>query len=84
MKPCGTTNKKITPKCIYELKPRTHGKQDKLKARFMVQGFEQCGKIDYYDTFALLVKWVTIQTSATLIIHEDYGRFSIWISKQHF
>ncbi len=50
----------------------------------MVQGFEQCGKIDYYDTFALLVKWVTIQTSATLIIHEDYGRFSIWISKQHF
>jgi hypothetical protein len=24
--PCGTTNKKITTKCIYKLKPRTHGK----------------------------------------------------------
>jgi hypothetical protein len=54
--PCGTTNKKITTKCIYKLKPRTHAKQDKLKAKFMVQGFEQCARIDYYDTFALVVK----------------------------
>jgi len=55
--PCGTTNKKNTTKCIYKLKPRTHGKQGKLKARFIVQGFEQCVRIDYYNTFALLVKW---------------------------
>ncbi len=71
MGPCGTTNKKITTKCIYKLKPRTHGKQDKLKTRFMVQGFEQCARIDYYGTFALVVKWVTIQTNATLAIHEE-------------
>jgi len=37
----------------------------------MVQGFEQCARIDYYGTFALVVKWVTIQTNATLAIHEE-------------
>ncbi len=37
----------------------------------MVQGFEQCARIDYYDTFALVVKWVTIQTNATLAIHAE-------------
>jgi hypothetical protein len=35
----------------------------------MVQGFEQRARIDYNDTFALVVKWVTIQTNATLVNH---------------
>ncbi len=37
----------------------------------MVQGFEQRARIDYNDTFALVVKWVTIQTNATLVNHQE-------------
>jgi hypothetical protein len=48
----------------------------KLKARFVVRGFEHIAKIDFKKTFALSIKWATIQTIVALVFQQS------WLIKQ--
>ena len=40
----------------------------KLKARICVQGFEQKEDIDYFETFAPVVQWITVHMCLIMII----------------
>ena len=45
----------ISPIWIFKAKPGPSGKNEKLKARLVAQGFEQEEGIDFFETFALVV-----------------------------
>jgi hypothetical protein len=40
--------------------PNTERKVEKLKAKIVARGFQQLHGLDYMETFALMVKWSTI------------------------
>jgi hypothetical protein len=52
-------------------KPTTYGFVQKLKARFVVRGFEHVAKIDFQKTFALTIKWATIWTIVVLAFQQS-------------
>lgn len=51
----------ITGKWIFKTKKGPLGKIEKLKARIVARGFQQTPGIDYFDTFAPVVRWSTIR-----------------------
>ena len=52
----------ITAKWVYRTKKDSSGNIQKLKARVVARGFEQVLGVDFYDTFAPVVRWSTIRT----------------------
>lgn len=58
--------KPITCKWVYRLKPEIPGTPPTHKARLVARGFEQKPGIDYDETFAPVVKWVTIRATVAL------------------
>jgi hypothetical protein len=46
---------------VYKKKYNTKGEVEKLKARIIDKGFEKLNGLDYMETFALVIKWNTIQ-----------------------
>ena len=40
----------------------------KLKARICARGFEQIEGVDYFETFAPVVQWMTVQVCLIIII----------------
>ena len=58
--------KPISAKWIFKAKPGPSGTIDKLKARLVARGFEQTKGIDFFETFALVVRWSTIRSIVAL------------------
>lgn len=51
------------------MKQKADGTLDRFKARLVAQGFEQKDRIDYKDTFNLVVKSSTIKAILALDVH---------------
>ena len=51
---------------MYKAKECVDGSLHKRKARLVAQGFEQREGIDYEETFAPVVKWVTIRNMVSI------------------
>ncbi len=47
----------ITSKWVFEVKKTSNGGVDKLKARLVARGFQQCKGLDFDESFAPIVKW---------------------------
>ncbi len=47
----------------------------------VVKGFEE--SINFQNTFAIVIKWSTIQSIIVIATYEDLGKVHTWMSKQH-
>jgi hypothetical protein len=56
----------ITTKWVYKMKTLTDGSMGKLKVCLVAQGFEHQKGIDYKESFAPTMKWVTIHMVVVL------------------
>eukprot|EP00954_Amorphochlora_amoebiformis_P005838 460476-Amorphochlora_amoeboformis.AAC.1 len=60
---------------VFKVKQLANGKVDKLKARLCIQGFTQIHGVDYWDTFAPVVRYDTMRALLSVSASRDY---EIW------
>lgn len=61
---------------VFQIKRRADGSIDQYKARLVAKGFHQQSRVDYAETYSLIVKPITIRTVFSLAV--SYG----WPIKQ--
>ena len=57
----------VPSKWIYKIKHAVDGSIEKYKERFVARGFSQREVIDYEETFALVVRYISIRTIIALV-----------------
>lgn len=63
----GQTSERKNGHNIYNIKPGSNGIGKRCKCRLVARGFQHKGNIDYYETFASVVKYNTIKSIVTLM-----------------
>jgi len=63
----------ITAKWIFRAKRNAEGIINKLKARIVARGFQQKKGIDYYEVFAVVVRWKTILVILALAVKHNWA-----------
>ncbi|GAA0151735.1 transmembrane signal receptor [Lithospermum erythrorhizon] len=69
-------HKPIAYKWVYKIKSKPDGSIDKYKARLVVKGYNQIEDLDYFDSFSLVAKLVTVRlvlaiaTSKGWLLHQ--------------
>jgi hypothetical protein len=58
----------VTGKWIWTHKRRADGTLERYKARWVLRGFTQCPRVDYDETFSLVVKPATVLTVLSLAL----------------
>ena len=69
--PLPPNTKAISSKWVFKLKPGT-GQQPRFKARLVARGFEQTSGVDFFDTFAPVVRWETIRMLIAIAVHLNW------------
>lgn len=69
--PLPPNTKAITSRWVFKVKPGT-GNQTRFKARLVARGFEQTSGVDFFDTFAPVVRWETIRTLLAIAVHLNW------------
>ena len=70
--------KAITCKWIYKSKLRPDGSLERRKARLVVRGFSQVEGVDYFETFAPVVRYETVRTVlAVAAKNMELGQFDV-------
>ena len=67
----------LTSVWAFKVKRFLDGLVRKLKARFCVCGFEQKHGIDYFETFAPVIKWTTVRLMLTLSLQLNLSTLQI-------
>ncbi|GKD45682.1 ribonuclease H-like domain-containing protein, partial [Tanacetum coccineum] len=69
--------KAIRSKWVYKIKFRSSGEIDRYKARLVAQGFGQKERIDYEDSFSLVVKMVTVRCLLNIVMSMSWPVFQL-------
>jgi hypothetical protein len=64
--PCPAGRKLVDSKWVFKLKRDTNGQIARYKARLVARGFTQEKRVDYHETFAPMVRVVSIRTLLAL------------------
>lgn len=72
--------KPIWCKWIYKIKYKPNGDVDRYKARLVVKGYSQKEGIDFDETFAPVVKFVTVRCLITLAINCSWNLYQLDIN----
>jgi hypothetical protein len=64
--------KAISSRWVYKVKPGSHGKPSRYKARLVARGFEQKDGIDFLETFTPVVRWETIRILIAIATHLNW------------
>ena len=70
----------ITGKWVFRHKTRPDGTLERYKARWVVRGFQQRAGVDFTDTFAPVVKSVTIRTVLQLAVSRAWHVHQLEVS----
>lgn len=62
----------ISYKWAFKLKLRVDDQIDRYKARLVAKGYDQTHGLDYFETFSLIVKPITIQVVLTIVIFQNW------------
>ena len=60
-------------KWVFRIKQLLDGSVDKYKAKLVAKGFHQGPRVDYHDTFSLVVKLTTIRLVLSLAVNKGWS-----------
>nr|GEY01748.1 ribonuclease H-like domain-containing protein [Tanacetum cinerariifolium] len=61
----------------FKIKYKSSGEIDRYKARLVAQGFGQNTRIDYEETFSLVVKMVTVRCLFNIVVSKSWPAFQL-------
>ncbi|GJY29201.1 putative RNA-directed DNA polymerase [Tanacetum coccineum] len=67
-------------KWAFKVKNKSSGEVERFKARLVAKGFNQKERIDYEETFSLLVKIVTVRCLLSIDVHNRWPIYQLDIS----
>lgn len=70
----------ISCKWVYRVKLKAYRTLDKYKACLVTKGFLQIVKVDFFETFSLIIKYTTIKIILTIPFSKSYELRQIDIS----